>query len=440
MTQEQFIKEIAKYVQKYAPQYNIKVCSPIIAQAILESASGTSELAVNANNYFGLKYRPGRCPSASGIYYKVGSEQKADGSYVSSAMQWMKFSNMENGVKGYFDFTNIANYKSLKGVTNPETYLKNIKAAGYATSLKYVDNLMAVIKKYNLTQYDTIADNKKEIAVVAYKVAIDAGHGSNTAGKRTPDGYKEHWINVKTAYYCEQLLKQHGVDVVKIAWNDINATDDSDIPLSTRQQLIKNAGCTLSVSIHANAYGNGASFNSAEGVSTHIHSNENYKKDSYTLAKLIQEELVMGTAQKNRGIVLQNLAMCNCVNMNTKASCLVEMAFMTNYREAELMKSEHFCKEQGEDIARGILKYLNIAIKNSTTPNPPITTPAHFNNYIVQITASALNIRKGPGTNYAKVGCIRDKGKYTIVEEKNGFGKLKSGAGWISLKYTKKLG
>lgn len=59
--------------------------------------------------------------------------------------------------------------------------------------------------------------------------------------------------------------------------------------------------------------------------------------------------------------------------------------------------------------------------------------------YVVQVTASALNIRSGPGTNYASAGTIRDKGKYTIVEEKNGFGKLKSGAGWISLQYTKKV-
>lgn len=52
-----FIDEIAAYVVKYAPQYGIKVYSPIIAQSILESASGTSELAKNAHNYFGLKYR-----------------------------------------------------------------------------------------------------------------------------------------------------------------------------------------------------------------------------------------------------------------------------------------------------------------------------------------------------------------------------------------------
>lgn len=126
----------------------------MIAQAILESASGTSELAKNAHNYFGLKYRAGRCPSASGIYYKVGSEQNTDGTYTSSAMQWMKFSNMEAGVKGYFEFINVSNYSNLKGITKPQTYLENIKKDGYATSLKYVENLMNVINKYKLTKYD----------------------------------------------------------------------------------------------------------------------------------------------------------------------------------------------------------------------------------------------------------------------------------------------
>lgn len=57
--------------------------------------------------------------------------------------------------------------------------------------------------------------------------------------------------------------------------------------------------------------------------------------------------------------------------------------------------------------------------------------------YLVKVTASALNIRKGAGTSYAIVGCIRDKGIYTIVETDGSWGKLKSGKGWIHLGYTK---
>ena len=77
-------------------------------------------------------------------------------------MQWCKFADMEGSVIGYFDFINTPNYANLKGVTDPKTYLENIKADGYATSLKYVENLMAVIEKYDLTKYD------KEVNIMGY--------------------------------------------------------------------------------------------------------------------------------------------------------------------------------------------------------------------------------------------------------------------------------
>ena len=56
--------------------------------------------------------------------------------------------------------------------------------------------------------------------------------------------------------------------------------------------------------------------------------------------------------------------------------------------------------------------------------------------FIVQITASSLNVRKGPGTSYAVAQSVRKGQVFTIVQQQGGWGKLKSGAGWISLKYT----
>jgi len=84
-------------------------------------------------------------------------------------------------------------------------------------------------------------------------------------------------------------------------------------------------------------------------------------------------------------------------------------------------------------------KYLTVAKRNDKNISVGTFIP-----YRVKITATELNIRKGPGTNTAKVGCIKDKGVYTIIEEKNGigatkWGRLKSKVGWISLDYTKKL-
>ena len=56
--------------------------------------------------------------------------------------------------------------------------------------------------------------------------------------------------------------------------------------------------------------------------------------------------------------------------------------------------------------------------------------------FIVQITASSLNVRRGPGTNYAVAQTVSKGQAFTIVQQQGGWGKLKSGAGWISLKYT----
>lgn len=63
----------------------------------------------------------------------------------------------------------------------------------------------------------------------------------------------------------------------------------------------------------------------------------------------------------------------------------------------------------------------------------------------VQISISDLNIRKGPGINYAATGKFTGKGVFTIVETKQGtgsvkgWGKLKSGAGWIALDYATRI-
>lgn len=156
-TQTQFIREIGTLIQKYIKIYEYPYASPIIAQACLESAYGTSELATNAHNYFGIKYTTStRVPSASGYYYKVGSEQNSDGSYTSSTMKWCKFDSMEDCVKGYFEFlkNGYGRYDNLKSATSPKNYLELIRADGYATSLSYVNNNYKVITENNLTSYD----------------------------------------------------------------------------------------------------------------------------------------------------------------------------------------------------------------------------------------------------------------------------------------------
>jgi SH3-like domain-containing protein len=69
------------------------------------------------------------------------------------------------------------------------------------------------------------------------------------------------------------------------------------------------------------------------------------------------------------------------------------------------------------------------------TANPATSTLP----YVVRITASSLNVRAGAGALYKINTVVHKNEAFPIVEEKHGWGRLKSGAGWISLSYTKKV-
>lgn len=215
------------------------------------------------------------------------------------------------------------------------------------------------------------------------KIAIDAGHGSNTGGKRTPpftknidinhDGtidvkkgvqYREHYANTGVANRLYEELATRGYDVIKTGWDDYNSEDDGGASLSSRQNNIKKAKCDYSVSIHFNAYGDGKHFNLANGVGVYIHSK--YPADSKRFAEYVLKELIKNTFQTNRGIHSARFAMCNCKTMKTKASVICELAFMTNEREAmELMANSLFWKECAIEIADAIDLYCKtVGIKN----------------------------------------------------------------------------
>lgn len=211
------------------------------------------------------------------------------------------------------------------------------------------------------------------------KVLVDAGHGSNTAGKRTApflknvdidgDGkidvkkgeqYHEHYANVMVAGFLYEELKRCNVfEVYKSAWDDADASDDEDTALSKRQKIAIDNAIPYTISCHFNASGSGAVFNNADGFAIYVH--DTNIGDSMKMAQIISTELEAGTKQLNRGIWKDGLAMCNCKTMGTKASILLELAFMTNERDAEeLMANEKFCRECAVEVAKGLCKYLRV--------------------------------------------------------------------------------
>lgn len=447
MSKTAFIEEIAAHVRKYAPLYGIRVYSPIIAQAVLESGGGQSELARNANNYFGLKWRANRCPTASGYYIKVGSEQNSNGSYISSEMKWFKFPDMEAGVQGYFDFINNANYAALKGVTDPETYLRNIKAAGYATSLKYVDNLLNVIKSYDLTKYDNAESERM------YKVCIDAGHfGKYNRSPGIPE-YYESEIMWKLHLLQVAHLEKLGIEVVTTRSNQ-----EKDLALQARGKAA--AGCDLFISNHSNAVGSGMNEAVDYAAIYHLVSDATTNADEISaefakgIAPIIAE--VMGTKQgykvltrkagndRNKDGVLNDnyYGVLHGARLVNVPGLILEHSFHTNSRAVKWLLAsanlDRLAKAEAEYIA-GFLKGNKGANTSAGASTPG--TPAGASNlpYFVKIKADSLNVRAGAGTRH-KINTVVRKGEvYTITATSGSWGRLKSGAGWINLKYTKRV-
>lgn len=142
------------------------LASVSMAQFILESGYGKSELALGANNCFGMKKSlSGNTWSGSvwdgvSIYKKKTQEQKADGSYVTVTAEFRKYANVEDSIADHSAYLLGAKngeklrYDGLKGCSDYKKAVQIIKDGGYATSLTYVEKLCSIIERWKLTQYD----------------------------------------------------------------------------------------------------------------------------------------------------------------------------------------------------------------------------------------------------------------------------------------------
>ena len=194
MDKETFIRKVAEKVGKYAPLYGISVHSPIIAQAIVESGWGKSGLASKYHNYFGLK-----CGSSwkGGSVNMATREEYKPGVVTNIRDNFRTYEDFDAGIRGYFEFINTSRYKNLKGVKSPEEYVRRLKADGYATSSKYVDNIMRVIRDNKLTRFDGNGDGDmkkedltgkvlsgKEIIDILARRVIDGDYGVGVDRKK----------------------------------------------------------------------------------------------------------------------------------------------------------------------------------------------------------------------------------------------------------------
>lgn len=181
-----FVEKIGPLIQKESKERGYKVASPIIAQACVESAFGTSSLAYKYHNYFGMKC--GSSWKGKSVNLKTKEEYTA-GVLTTIRDNFRVYDSMEEGVKGYFDFISMKRYANLKEANSPRQYLEFIKADGYATSSSYVATNMNVLEKYNLTRFDQVIFKPITPDLINNVITGVFGNGNARVIALTNEGY-----------------------------------------------------------------------------------------------------------------------------------------------------------------------------------------------------------------------------------------------------------
>ena len=155
------------------------LASVSLAQFILESGYGKSELAQQANNCFGMKKSlsgntwEGSVWDGKSIYTKKTREQRSWGTETVTA-EFRKYACIEDSIADHSAYLTGAKkgstlrYEGLKGCTDYRKAAQIVKAGGYATSSTYVNKLCSIIEQWKLTQYDTdvaLVEEEKPAAV-----------------------------------------------------------------------------------------------------------------------------------------------------------------------------------------------------------------------------------------------------------------------------------
>lgn len=192
---KQFIETIGPIIQEEAKAKGYKVCSPIIAQACIESAYGTSWISKEPFwNMFGMK-----CGSSwKGPSVNARTKEEVNSQLVSIRDNFRAYpGGLVEGVKGYFDFISTKRYENLRGATTAKEYLELIKKDGYATSSSYVSTCMNVVTRYGLESFDFGVYKPITPELILEIVNGDWGDGAVRRTKLTASGYNYDDVRAK---------------------------------------------------------------------------------------------------------------------------------------------------------------------------------------------------------------------------------------------------
>ena len=185
-----------------------------LAQGILESGSGTSRLATEGNNHFGIK-----CHGWTGKTIYLDDDAKGE-----------CFRVYENPKESYEDHSKFLvenkRYSSLFAleISDYESWANGLKTAGYATNPKYADQLIALIEELNLSDYDKVAGQ----SIASLDVLIDDLESSNKM-KHTVliKENKVKYVVVRKGDTFYRISKEFGIGLWQLyKYNDFNENKD----------------------------------------------------------------------------------------------------------------------------------------------------------------------------------------------------------------------
>ncbi len=184
-------------------------------------------------------------------------------------------------------------------------------------------------------------------------VYIDAGHGGEDPGAihTDEDGtiWRESHINLGVALKVQEILEENNVKVV------MTREDDKTVELTTRAPLANKAETALFVSIHTNSI-EGDKPHGIETWGTLEYSATYAGVTDKTLAQNIQKAVIKQTGAHDRGI--KDTSTLAVIRGSIMPSVLIEVGFISNPEERELMFTEEYRQKLAEGIAEGILKTL----------------------------------------------------------------------------------
>ncbi len=271
------------------------------------------------------------------------------------------------------------------------------------------------------------------------KICLDPGHYGRYNQSPEVPGYYESEAMWKLHLLLKSALERRGFQVITTRKDPAK-----DLGLTARGSMAK--GCDCFISLHSNATGKESvdytivyrawdNLNEVDGIATRM---------GLAIGKLMGNRQTgkSGYRKSEKGAWDYYGVMHGARKAGCPLYLLIEHSFHTNKAATLWLMQEANLRKLAELEADILAEHYGMkpgtagGVTCSATPEPP--TLATGESYQVRVTASELNIRQGPSKDHAKVGCITDQGVYTIVAEQAGWGKLKSGAGWICLAYTER--